>query len=297
MTLFWATMPYQTYQLSGTEAKAFLQGQLTQDINLITDSHCHYGAYCNHKGRMYANLLLFSIAGKLHIRLHQSVAEAVIKRLQLFILRADVRLQPCKYLSRGLSPAAATELCRQFSLNLPEVFGSVQTDGLILCALPNGYYEVHCLPGSTADQAITKMTENKDALMKTFILGGHFDITEATSEAILPQQTVLESWGGISYTKGCYVGQEIIARTKYRGSVKKKQVVAQLNGNHPVAINDSVQLNDRPVGKIMTVYQGKTAGYYQAVITITHINQCCSINGQPVTFYHSKALTEENHGR
>lgn len=296
MTLFWATMPYQTYQLSGTEAKTFLQGQLTQDINLITDNHCHYGAYCNHRGRMFANLLLFSVADKLHLRLHQSVAESVINRLQLFILRADVNIQKSHCLSLGLSPSAATELCRQFSLNLPEAFGTVQTSDLTLCALPNGYYEAQCLPGSTAEQAIKKMIENKEAIMKAFILGGQFDITQTTSETILPQQTVLESWGGISYTKGCYVGQEIIARIKYRGSVKKKQVVAQLEGTHPIKVNDPILFNDKPVGNIMEVYQGKTATYCQAIITLSHINQSCTVAGQPITFYYSKALTEEKHG-
>lgn len=284
MTLFWAKMPYQIYQLSGTDAYSFIQGQITQDINCITADTCHYSAYCNHKGRMFANMLIFADDSSLYLRVHESVAEKVIKRLQMFILRADVSIEKTGYVSLGVSAKVAKSLCEKSCVTLPEDFHTAHMEETTLCALPNGYYELQCHPKTLIHDSVTALNEDSDSIMQTFMLGGHFDIVETNSESILPQQTTLETWGGINYTKGCYVGQEIIARNKYLGKLKNTLAVAITPPNNSVEIGDEVTLNDRSVGKIIAYHKGKTQNYYQSIMAIDSVGQECIICGQPITF-------------
>lgn len=284
MTLFWAKMPYQTYQLSGEDARNFLQGQITQDIRKITADTCHYGAYCNPKGRMFANLLLFADSDHIFIRLHESIAETVVKRLQMFMLRAKVRIERSPHVNVGLSAAAAKHLCEQLSLDLPAEFHTVSTDGLILCHLPNGYYEAQCTPESTVYQILKDIPQDDDHVMATFMSGGHFDVTDATIETLLPQQTSLATWGGISYTKGCYVGQEIIARNKYLGKVKNTLAVATTAPETKLAVGDSVLHDNKNVGKIIAVHVGKRQNLYQSIMAIDSLHHVCTVGEQTITF-------------
>lgn len=289
MSLFWAEMPYKTYRLSGADARDFLQGQVTQDVKKITTGHCHYAAYCNHKGRMFANFLLSTANDEILLRMHQSVADNVIKRLSMFILRADARLEETEYLSIGLSADAAVALCQHLGLTLPEVFQTAHSEDLTLCALPNGYFEAQCLPNEPAHRFIQTLEENQDSIMTAHIAGGHFDITTDISESLLPQQTPLEAWGAISYTKGCYVGQEIIARNKYLGSVKRTMAVAQSEQPLGASLGDEILCNDKIVGKIVALYEGQQAAYL-GMMPLEQIGQVSQVNEQNITFVAIPAL-------
>lgn len=285
MTLLWAKMPYQTYQLSGADARHFLQGQLTQDIDTITSDSCHYGAYCNHKGRMFANVLLFADEEHLYLRLHNSIAETVMKRLQLFVLRAKVTIQQTPHVSYGLSAETAGYLCDKMALAIPAEFHTVAADGLMLCALPNGYFEAQIIPQSAADHVVQALPEDGDAIARLAMHGGHFDVVAETSEILLPQQTPLEPWGGISYTKGCYVGQEIIARNKYLGKVKKTLAFAESSADQQINLNDNVVCDGKTVGSIIATYYGEQHNYYQAIMALDAVNKPCEMGGQTLHFH------------
>lgn len=119
--------------------------------------------------------------------------------------------------------------------------------------------------------------------MTAHIAGGHFDITAEISEDLLPQQTSLAAWGGISYTKGCYVGQEIIARNKYLGSVKRMMAVAQSKTPLGVTLGDDIVCNEKVVGKVVALYEGQQ-GAYLGLIPVEQIGQVCQVKKQSMTF-------------
>lgn len=277
-------MPYLNYRVSGADAKTFLQGQLTQDIHTITDDRCHYGAYCNPQGRMFANLLLSAQGDDVIIRIHQEQADTVINRLKMFTLRSDVSIELIKDYSVGLNQSAATELCSAIGVELPETFSTVSQDVFQLMALPNGYYELR-----TRDMAIlallqSEFSEDFDAVDTLRIGGGNFHILPEVREVIQPQQTPLEIWGGISYTKGCYVGQEIIARAKYRGKVRKGLAVATIEGSPDIVIGDKVITDDFETGTVIEYHQGENESVCLALMLLEDSEKTCQINGHTAKF-------------
>lgn len=286
MPAIWARMPHQTYRFKGKDAKSFLQGQLTQDINAITPNACHYGAYCNHKGRMYANALLVNDHDDMLIRLHAEQAESVIKRLRMFVLRADVTVDVSEYLHIGMNAAMADSFCQSLSVSVPEPFQTVSKDDVILCALPNGYYEAFLTAESSHLPFFTDEQQNDDAIEALRISGANFHIIPETNEVLLPQQTPLEEWGGISYTKGCYVGQEIIARNKYRGKVRKKLAVAVSEQPIDISINDDV-LNDhdKKIGQVIEYRQDGGKTVCLAILGLEYMGQTVSLGNQNVVFH------------
>ncbi|MGY0400181.1 MAG: CAF17-like 4Fe-4S cluster assembly/insertion protein YgfZ [Ostreibacterium sp.] len=287
MTQFWAKMPYCSYRFSGKDVRSFLQGQLTQDINSIIDGVCHYAAYCNYKGRMYANLLLHSDGDDIIIRLHQRQAEPVIKRLSMFILRADVNIARMENFHIALNQVAAKQLVNLLDTDLPLDFHCLRRDKLTLSALPLGYYEASLSDELILTTLMKDGSENNDAIQHLRLSGGHFDIVPETSETVLPQQTTLEKWNGISYSKGCYVGQEIIARNKYRGKVNKGLAVSLMdNIDNKVNVQylDNIYIDNQAVGKVVEFYQGENQITCLALVTLTKANQTCQVGGITTMF-------------
>ncbi|PID65307.1 MAG: hypothetical protein CR977_01345 [Gammaproteobacteria bacterium] len=230
-------------------------------LSFCRANHCHYGAYCNHKGRMYANFWLRAhpdgASNDYLLRLHEANAETVIKRLQLFILRANVSIEAQTLQHIGLNATAAKALCQASGVVLPEAFHSVDLgNDAILCTLPGDYFELFLPAENTLAAPLDDMRKDIEGIESLRLSAGHFHIYPSTSEQILPQQTPLETWGGINYQKGCYVGQEIIARNKYRGKVNKGLAYAVFDTPVETALLAPVLNGDKPVGKVIDTYTG-----------------------------------------
>ncbi|PID65470.1 MAG: hypothetical protein CR975_07040 [Gammaproteobacteria bacterium] len=284
MTPVWAKMPYLSYRFSGTDAKTFLQGQLTQDIHRITPVTCHYGAYCNPKGRMLANVLLSAEGNDIIARLHQRQAESVIKRLQLFVLRSQVEITPLRDLNLALNQPAAEVFCHHWGVVLPEPFSALSQDDFHLLALPNDYYELRSRDMAVLSFLQSELAENFAAIERRRIAGGNFHILPETSELLLPQQTPLEAWGGISYNKGCYVGQEIIARNKYRGKVRKGLALAQLADAPCVALGTKIRADDCDVGTVIESHQDSDVTLCLALMLLEDVGNTCQIGDTTAVF-------------
>lgn len=285
MTQLWATLPYRTYRVAGDDAKTFLQGQLTQDVDLITSGHCRYAAYCNHQGRMFANILLFALPNDdaIYLRLHEAQADSVIKRLSMFVLRSAVTITEQSFIHLGLNAAAANCLSQAMEDSLPEPFCTLMHAQGILCGLPNHYYEAILQPESSLLVALTE-SEQSDAVNALRLQNGHFNILPETDSMILPQQTPLESWGGISYTKGCYVGQEIIARNKYLGKVKKGLASTIVSVETDVILGSEILQCDKKVGQVIEYQKSDKAIVCLALVTLNSLGQPCSLAGEAVIF-------------
>ncbi len=188
---------YALLRFSGPDAPAFLQGQLTCDVLALKPGSGTYGGYCNPKGRLLATFLLMADDAGFIMMLPAALAEPIRKRLAMYILRSKVQLEDI----------SAT----QVACSAP---GSQASSTL---SLP-GHRTLAILP---RDQ-VGDIAADSGAWAAADISAGIPVITLATQEEFVPQMVNLDLIGGLSYSKGCYPGQEIVARTHYLGRLKQR---------------------------------------------------------------------------
>ncbi|HUG23326.1 YgfZ/GcvT domain-containing protein [Piscinibacter sp.] len=203
----------------GADAATFLQGQLTNDVVQLGASQARLAGYCSAKGRMLASFLVWKAApDDILLACHASVLPATLKRLSMFVLRAQCKLSDAsaEVPLVGLAGAAAVnaagdmpawqlrELDGGWLLRLPDAAGTPRA----LLAANQG-------PGTWP--AITL-----DAWRWLDIQSGVPVIEAPTVEQFVPQMLNFELIGGVNFQKGCYPGQEVVARSHYRGTVKRR---------------------------------------------------------------------------
>jgi folate-binding protein YgfZ len=220
-------------EVSGDDAVSFLHGQLSSDVQTLAAGHGQYWSYNSPKGRMLANGVLWRPAtgasGRVMMKLASDVAEAIRRRLSMFVLRAKVVVQDARdrYTVLGLGGPGAAEAARAALGVTVSPFVAVPFSGdASAMALPDGRIIVAC-PAASASlihAALARHAAIADAQTwrALTIAAGIPTITAATSELFVPQAANWDIVGGVSFRKGCYTGQEIIARMQYLGRLKER---------------------------------------------------------------------------
>jgi tRNA-modifying protein YgfZ len=223
---------------SGEDAQTFLHGQLSNDVKQLTRVRSEYAAYCSAKGRMLANFLLWQEDQTFYLQLARSLLPAVQKRLGMFVLRAKVKLDDVSE-SRpvlGLAGSAAAGVLRELFPAVPQLAHQVVHDPAngTLIALPGARFQL------VAELESAKRLWDRLAAVLTpvgtpcwewlEIRNGIALITPATQEQFVPQMANMELIGALDFQKGCYPGQEIVARTQYLGQLKRRMVLAHVAG-------------------------------------------------------------------
>jgi hypothetical protein len=196
-------------RFGGDDAGAFLQGQLTCDVTALRPGAASPGAYCNAKGRMLASFLLWRDEDGFAMILSRDLVVPVQKQISKFVLRAKVRIADASGSSVLLGASGAS---------LP---GPVVTlaDGRLLLALS----------AEAAAGALRGLHLEDPALWRWLdIRRGLPLVTAATQDQLVPQMANLDLIGGVSFDKGCYTGQEIVARSHYLGKVKRRMFPANV---------------------------------------------------------------------
>lgn len=222
---------YSLIQASGDDVVPFLQGQLTNDIKLVSENTSQLSAYCNPKGRILANFRIFKRDGKYYLRLRNDTIEATLKRLRMYVMRSKVELADISddLVGMGVAGERAQEKLTAIFSTLPtEADGSISESGITLIKLPGTLpqYEAY----GSADEII-KLWNNlaNDAVFigenswnLLTIRAGIPEIVAKTVEEFVPQMVNLQAINSLSFTKGCYPGQEIVARMHYLGKLKRR---------------------------------------------------------------------------
>lgn len=212
---------------SGEDVRTFLQGQLTGDIRGATPGSAQLSAYCSPKGRMLAGLLIFQRGDDLFLQLPADRLPAVLQRLRMFVLRAKVTLEDVSdSLARvGLSGDCAGALLAA----VPDTaMASVEHDGLTIIRLPGDRPRYEVIGDVNAVDALWQRAGAKATLTGPAfwtlmeIRAGVPNVYDETVEAFVPQMANLQLLGGVSFTKGCYTGQEVVARMQYLGKLKRR---------------------------------------------------------------------------
>ncbi|NGT17547.1 YgfZ/GcvT domain-containing protein [Achromobacter insolitus] len=229
---------FLVFAASGADALAFLHGQLTQDVTGLPQDAARLAGYCTAKGRLLATLVMWRGAAngsddapQLYGMVRQDLAQALLKRLSMFVLRANAKLAATPLHVAGVSASAAE------AATLEAAAGPLPRAPWQRADLPSGTW----IAAPSADARLRWWwIASDEQLDQAAALAGALGlapaaqwhaadlaagipwITAATQDVFIPQTVNLDLIQGVSFTKGCYPGQEVVARSHYRGTVKRR---------------------------------------------------------------------------
>lgn len=260
---------WQLLSVEGAEASSFLHGQLTQDVSGLLPHQWRYTGYCNTKGRLYSTALVWRTNPE-HILMMvpQNNADFLVKRLSMFVLRAKAKVYSLgtHMAAIGLLGQAASALLsfdtKDHNLPLkpvqPGEFSHITNNGFLLnCSTAHQSRCVIWLPASNSDLThyYAQHAVTDTAWQESDIVAGIAHVDALTREAFVPQMINFELIGGVNFKKGCYPGQEIVARSQYLGKLKRRLGIGKVAGAAPVLPMSDVHLAEieQPVGMVVTV--------------------------------------------
>lgn len=226
---------------SGPDAAEFLHNLLTNDVKGLPANGARRYGFCNAKGRLLANFMMWHDGHDLIIALSADLHAAILKKLSMFLLRSKVKLTDASndLVLLGISGPQAEVAVAEVG-SVPEtVLGTSQNQHGQIVRL-GGQRFLLSLEASSAPTAWHKLSPHaRPAGLSAWhwleIIVGIPLITAATQEEFIPQMVNYELIGGVSFTKGCYPGQEIVARTQYLGKIKRRMYRAHLESGVPLA--------------------------------------------------------------
>lgn len=224
---------------AGEDAASFLHNQLTNDVAHLGLGEARLAGYCSPKGRLLATFLMWKAPDAILLQLPRQIQGAVQKRLQMFVLRSKAKLADATdhHVILGLAGPAVAGVLQQWFAALPSLpYAKVDSDKGTLIRLANAsgaprYQWITTL--ATAQHAWPELTRalhpvGASAWRLSEIRAGIPQITQPTQEQFVPQMINFEAIGGVNFKKGCYPGQEIVARSQYLGKLKRRMMPASV---------------------------------------------------------------------
>ncbi|MGB7501919.1 MAG: folate-binding protein YgfZ [Azonexus sp.] len=256
-------------EASGDDAKAFLHSQFTSDINHLGGDQVQHSAWCTAKGRMQASFLAWREEDVFRLVVSGDLEAASLKRLQMFVLRSKVKLTSVteSRLLLGLAGPQAVEALGDAGLPCPvaPMTSAISTQANVI-GLEAGRYIVAVQQETIADLWNKLTLKAQPAGLPAWrwldVQAGFPLVTAATKEEFVPQMADFEKLGGISFHKGCYPGQEIVARTQYLGKVKRH--LYRVTSDQLLEAGADLHSPDNPdqaCGKIVSGAPSPTGGY------------------------------------
>lgn len=223
-------------RVDGADAASFLHSQLSNDINRLPTGDARLAAYCNPQGRMLASFVALkrhqdAQRTELWLACSSDILEAARRRLSMFVLRSRATLQDASSSVAvvGLCGGSATARLGLDAGALPEIWGGRPVEQGVAIRLPDALGVNRWLwmgPAAGREALMAGMPTLDVALWRWLdVRSGVAMVCAATSAAFVPQMLNYERIGGIDFKKGCYPGQEIVARTQYLGKVKRRAYV------------------------------------------------------------------------
>jgi len=238
-------------KITGEDAAGFLQGQLTNDVEKL-DGNWHYTGYCNPKGRLLAVLMLWRKGDEFYAVLEKSVAESTFKRLKMYVLRSKVLLE--ELTDTHCFGALDEQSHSLFSSIAMNQVAFSDSEGTTALSFGNRYLLVS--KGVSEEESGHCADSNHQWIQKD-IAAGLPRVTAQSVELFIPQMLNLDLVSGISFKKGCYTGQEIVARMHYLGKLKQRQYLCQINRKENLPSETMTKIGDKVV---LASDPGKTAG-------------------------------------
>jgi folate-binding protein YgfZ len=239
------TLPYlKAIRFSGTDAGEFLHNQLSADVLALANGASVFACYCEPKGRVLALMLVGMIEKDYYVVISSGLAQAVSDRMKIYVMRSKVSIEVLDDLT---------------VLGQQEGGASTAPNGS-LPAIPSPVGKQHYLISAetvpAANPALWGAWEAQE------LQGGICWLKPETSGQFLPQMLGFDQLGAVNYRKGCYPGQEIVARTHYLGKIKR----------HPRVLNTGTKINPKPMDKIRIVSEDQV--HEAVVVERAEIGNC-----------------------
>ncbi|MFT5594099.1 MAG: folate-binding protein YgfZ [Oceanicoccus sp.] len=232
----------QVLSIVGADSKKFMQGQFTCNLNEISANQFRLGACCNAKGRMVSSFNLLQLEDNHYLLgLDSSLSDITINHLKKYMVFFKAQMKVTDFVIAGIQgPQAANMLATVFSQVPSTDFAQTHENGHTLVKLPHeAGFQLWLDPSQaqgTLEAIVSKCTLSTNNLWNdNLIRHGIGHVSKNTSEAFIPQMINLSQNGGISFNKGCYTGQEIVARMQYLGKLKRHMY--RLGFDASVALN------------------------------------------------------------
>ena len=256
-------------QALGPDAASFLHGQLTQDFMLLTPDEARLAALCTAKGRMIASFIGIRPEPETVLLVcSKDILAATLKRLSMYVMRAKAKLSDASDAfalyglagsaldANGVDPAALPS--RRLAIGDASVVSLYRADGVprALWIAPAG----SAAPaGAPIDEAVWQWSE---------VRSGIVTLTTPVIEAFVPQMLNYESVGGVNFKKGCYPGQEIVARSQFRGTLKRRAFL--VTADAPLAAGQEVFAASDAEQSVGTVAQAAAGanGQWAALVSM-----------------------------
>jgi hypothetical protein len=256
----------------GEDAAKFLHGQLTHDFVLLGQNQARLAAFCNAKGRVQASFIGFKRSNNdIFLVCSRDILAATLKRLSMFILRAKVKLTDAsdEFALYGLAGSVVQDATSKVADCPDNTWAKADFDEVSLINLypadgvPRALWVApvaHKAPaGNTLAEALWDWSEVRSGIVTA---------TQPIFEAFVPQMINYESVGGVNFKKGCYPGQEVVARSQFRGTLKRRAYL--VHSEAPLQAGDEVYLPDDEGQPCGTVAQAEPApaGGFDAIVSM-----------------------------
>lgn len=260
-------------KISGEDSIDFMQNLFSNDIKEISSVQSQLNAWCSPKGRMLASLRIFQISNDYFLQLSADLLETTLKRLHMYVLRSKVTLEDVsdEWVCVGLAGDKAPALLEKSFSDVPSTpEQALLENGLLLTRLAGKTPRFQIL-AQPERLIILWSTLAADAVTVGYpvwnwleIQAGVPNIVANTSEAFVPQMVNYATIGGVSFTKGCYPGQEVVARMHYLGKLKRRMYLAHVEADSPPEAGDNLfpgEEGAQSCGKVVQAQASPESGY------------------------------------
>ena len=298
---------YTVWEVKGADATAFLQGQFCNDLAAVSPTSAQITGYCTPKGRLLALPVIVGIDSGYRLIVPDDVAEAFLKRLRMFVMRSDVTITVLDdWAAIGITADSSGDigLAQQHLGTLPTgVFTAASAENSQLIRWHDDYSGekpraryLSLAPAAQQQQLLTACEDAEQSIIQTWrladISAGVPTITQGVVEAFVPQMLNLQLIDGLSFTKGCYPGQEIVARMQYLGKLKRHMCLFEM----PLDLPESDIEQSLQAGVALTAGTDENAGIIVdampvtssralvlAVTKVASADTAISLRGMPLT--------------
>ena len=271
---------FGTLKVHGEEAQHFLQSLFSSDVSEVNEQHAQISSLSTPKGRMLATFLVWRNHGDYLLHLPSSLCATVLKRLTQYILRAKVKITDvtAQKIILGVSGKGTAPLMRQIFGSVPQdLFAEQQLGHADIMRIDANRFLI-CLSEQLAPSVWTQISAVARPVGSYCwdwlnIRAGFPVILPATQEQFVAQMANLELIGGVSFKKGCYPGQEIVARMQYLGKLKRRMFLAHLDGKtapQPADELFSPEMEGQPSGMVVNATAAPGGGW--DMLTVVQIS-------------------------
>ena len=245
--------------VSGDDASIFLQGQITNDITLVTETKSIYAGFCNPKGRLLAFFHIVKYYNNYLLFCPKSIAESITKRLSMYILRAKVKIElnPDDVMYFGICNNNTGNQLDAGIENPKYPMDVINNQSLTIIRLSSVGLRLMFVGGKNECSNLIEtrfscaIKDEESGWNVHDINSGIPNIFLETQELFIPQSINLDLIEAINFKKGCYTGQEIVARTHYLGKPKRRMYIATIESKNPPNYSNVITEGDESVGHIV----------------------------------------------